>query len=104
MGYNTDTASKKIKLAIKQMNGSLHDGVDEDGNEIELLPEVAIGIGTGYLHCYAPGKKRFIKISKGQKGFIIDEMTEDEQKYLIYTWDGFLVEIPIKEIYETGFD
>ena len=104
MGYNSDEASKKIKIAVKQMNGTLHDRTDEDGNEIELLPEIAIGKGTGYIHCYAPGKKRFIKVSQGQKGIVIDEMKENEEKCLVYTWDGFLVEIPIKEIYETGFD
>jgi hypothetical protein len=103
MAYNSDDASKKIKLAIKQLNGSI-DEYDEDGNLNELLPEIAIKSGTGYLHCYSPGKKRFIKISKGQKAYIIDDMPHQEDKYLVYTWDGFLVEVLVKEVLITGFD
>ena len=105
MGYNKEEASKKIKLVIKQING-LPDEVDEDGNETELIPEIAIGSGekSYYIHCYSLSKKRFINITSGQKGYIIDEMKDNEDKYLVYTYDGHLVEIPIKEIYFTGFD
>ena len=58
----------------------------------------------GYLHCYSPGNKRFIKISKGQKAYIIDNMDNDKEKCLIYTWDGYLVEIYVDEIFAIGFD
>ena len=64
MGYNKEEASKKIKLVIKQING-LPDEVDEDGNETELIPEIAIGSGekSYYIHCYSLSKKRFINIT-----------------------------------------
>ncbi len=104
MSYNSEDAAKKIKLAVKQLNGTIIDGLDEDGNPVELLPEVGLKSGAGYLHCYSPGKKRFIKISKGQKAYIIDNMDNNEEKCLIYTWDGFLVEAPVEEILITGFD
>jgi len=105
MGYNNEEASRKIKLVIKQING-LPDEIDENGNEIELIPEIAIGSGVKayHIHCYSPGKKRFIKISSGQKGYIIDEMQDNDEKYLVYTYDGHLVEISEKEIHFTGFD
>ena len=105
MGYNKEEATRLIKLAIKQING-IPDELDEDGKEIELIPEIAIGNGDGarYIHCYSPGKKRFIKISTGQKGYIIDQMEDNEDKFLVYTYDGHLVELPIKEIFFTGFD
>ena len=105
MGYDQEEASRKIKLAVKQING-LPDEVDEDGNEIELIPEIAIDSthGSKYIHCYSPGKRRFIKISSGQKGYIIDEMKGNDEKCLVYTYDGHLVEILIKEIIFTGFD
>jgi len=104
MGYNSDETSKKIKLAVKQLNGSAIDEVDKAGNPVELLPEIGIGSGEGYLHCYCPGKKRFIKISKGQKAYVIDNMDNDKEKCLIYTWDGYLVEISVDEIFPIGFD
>ena len=104
MGYNSDEASKKIKLAVKQLNGSVIEAIDDDGNPVELLPEIGIGSGEGYLHCYSPGNKRFIKISKGQKAYIIDNMDNDKEKCLIYTWDGYLVEISVDEIFPIGFD
>ena len=94
MSYDKEEASRKIKLAIKQING-LPDEVDEDGNEIELIPEIAIGSTRG---------SKFIKISSGQKGYVIDEMKGNNEKYLVYTYDGHLVEILIKEIIFTGFD
>lgn len=105
MGYNNEEASRKIKLVIKQING-IPDEIDENGNETELIPEIAIGSGTEsyYIHCYSPGKKRFIKISSGQKGYIIDEMQDNKEKYLVYTYDGHLVEILEEEIHFTGFD
>jgi hypothetical protein len=104
MDYKSAEVSKKIKLAVKQLNGSVIDGTDADGEPIELLPEIAIGSGEGYLHCYCPVSKRFVKISKGQKAYIIDDMDNNKEKCLIYTWDGFLVEISRDEIMVTGFD
>ena len=98
---NYDELAARIKLAVKQLNGTLdHEGVDKDS---ELIPEIAIK-GTGYLFCFSPGKKRFVKISRGIKGYIINSVENTLDKYLVYTWDGYLVEIYENELIFTGFD
>tara|TARA_B100000214_G_scaffold373810_1_gene354953 strand:+ start:1934 stop:2245 length:312 start_codon:yes stop_codon:yes gene_type:complete len=98
---NYDELAARIKLAVKQLNGTLdHEGVDKD---CELIPEIAIK-GTGHIFCFSPGKKRFVKISRGIKGYIINAVENTIDKYLVYTWDGYLVEIYENELIFTGFD
>ena len=96
-----DELAERIKLAVRQLNGTLdHTGVDK---ESELIPEVAIK-GSGLIFCFSPGKKRFVKVSRGIKGYIIDTVKTNVEKYLVYTWDGHLVEIYREELIFTGFD
>ena len=45
--------------------------------------------------------KSFVKIERGQKALIIEDR---EETYLVYTFDGFLVQIDKDEIIHTGFD
>tara|TARA_B100000287_G_C20364295_1_gene675101 strand:+ start:391 stop:702 length:312 start_codon:yes stop_codon:yes gene_type:complete len=98
---NHDELAARIKLAVRQLNGTLdHEGVDKNS---ELIPEVAIK-GTGYIFCFSPGKKRFVKVSRGIKGYIINTVENTLDKYLVYTWDGYLVEIYDDELIFTGFD
>ena len=85
------------------MNGKIPYKKQEELDNIELLSEFFVR-GTGHKYCYCPGKKSFVKISRGQKVFVIDEMADNPDKCLIYTWDGFLVEIELDELIETGFD
>ena len=48
---NYDELAERIKLAVRQLNGTLdYEGVDKDS---ELIPEVAIR-GTGYIFCFSP--------------------------------------------------
>ena len=93
----------RIKLAAMQLNGKIPYKEQEEIDKIELLPEVAIK-GTGIKFCFSPGKRRFVKICRGQKAYIIDDMINNPDKCLVYTWDGFLVEIEFDELSETGFD
>ena len=96
-----DDLAERIKLAVRQLNGTLdYTGVDKDS---ELIPEVAIR-GTGSIFCLSPGKKQFVKVSRGIKGYIIDTVKNNIEKYLVYTWDGYLVEIYREELIFTGFD
>jgi|TARA_B100000287_G_scaffold393029_1_gene405914 hypothetical protein len=96
-----DELAEKIKLAVRQLNGTLdYEGVDR---ESQLIPEVAIS-GTGHIFCFSPGKKSFVKISRGIKGYIIKTVEGTLDKYLVYTWDGYLVEIDDSELIFTGFD
>ena len=90
----------RIKLAAAQLNGKIPYKEQEEIDKIELIPEVCIK-GTGYIFCYQPDSKSFVKIERGQKALIIDERKET---YLVYTFDGFLINIDKDEIIPTGFD
>ena len=90
----------RIKLAAAQLNGRIPYKKQEEIDNIELIPEICIK-GTGYIFCYQPDSKSFVKIDRGQKALIMEERKD---AYLIYTFDGFLVEISKEEILTTGFD
>lgn len=90
----------RIKLAAAQLNGRIPYKKQEEIDKIELIPEVCIK-GTGYLFCYQPDSKSFVKIDRGQKALIMEERKDT---YLVYTFDGFLIEIDKDELLSTGFD
>tara|TARA_R110002020_G_scaffold71910_1_gene185285 strand:+ start:296 stop:601 length:306 start_codon:yes stop_codon:yes gene_type:complete len=90
----------RIKLAAAQLNGKIPYKEQEEIDKIELIPEVCIK-GTGHMFCYQPDSKSFVKIERGQKALIIDERKDT---YLVYTFDGFLINIDKEEIITTGFD
>ena len=90
----------RIKLAAAQLNGRIPYKKQEEIDKIDLIPEVCIR-GTGYIFCYQPDSKSFVKIDRGQKALIMDERKDT---YLIYTFDGYLIEIDKDEILVTGFD
>jgi hypothetical protein len=90
----------RIKLAAAQLNGRIPYKKQEEIDKIELIPEVCIK-GTGYLFCYQPDSKSFVKIDRGQKALIMEERKDT---YLVYTFDGFLIEIDKSEVLSTGFD
>jgi hypothetical protein len=96
----TESLIARIKLAAAQLNGKIPYKEQEEIDKIELIPEIAIK-GTGYLFCYQPDSRSFVKIERGQKALIIEERTDT---YLVYTFDGFLVQINKDEILQTGFD
>jgi hypothetical protein len=98
-----DELKNRIKLAVEQLNGKIPYKTQEEIDKIVLLPEVAIR-GNGYIFCFSPSKRSFIKVIRGQKAYIIDEMPDKPDKCFVYTWDGFLVEIEQKELLSTGFD
>lgn len=96
-----DDLAARVKLAVRQLNGTLdYEGADKDS---ELIAEVAIK-GDGHIFCFSPGKKSLVKVSRGIKGYIIDTVKDRYDKYLVYTWDGYLVEIYENELIFTGFD
>jgi hypothetical protein len=103
MGYNKKNATKKVKIAIQQLNGSWS---TSDDKPVELLPELAIRqqSGNSVIYCYSVVDKGFVKITRGQKAFLIDELKNTEGKSLVYTWDGYLIEIDTTELLYTGFD
>ena len=96
----TESLIEKIKLAAAQLNGRIPYKKQEEIDKIELIPEIAIK-GTGYIFCYQADTKSFVKVERGQKALIIEDRGD---VYLIYTFDGFLVQINKEEIIHTGFD
>ena len=96
----TEDLIARIKLAAAQLNGRIPYKEQEEIDKIELIPEICIK-GTGYIFCYQPDSKSFIKIERGQKALIIEDKGDT---YLIYTFDGFLVRIDKDEVLQTGFD
>jgi hypothetical protein len=68
-----------------------------------LVPEVAIK-GTGYLLCFYPSGRRFIKVNRGIKAYIINGKKNEYGRVLIYTMQGDVVEIEPRELINTGFD
>tara|TARA_R100000008_G_scaffold12757_1_gene6362 strand:- start:10213 stop:10506 length:294 start_codon:yes stop_codon:yes gene_type:complete len=93
-----DDIKEKLKLALRQISGKLEE-------EDTLLPEIAIRGQGGILYCYYPAKKRFIRIRRGVKAFVIsEEEVVSPDRILIYTFDGHLVEIEKDEIIHTGYD
>ena len=96
----TESLVERIKLAAAQLNGRIPYKKQEEIDNIELIPEIAIK-GTGYIFCYQAETKSFVKVERGQKALIIEDRNDT---YLIYTFDGFLVQINKEDVIETGFD
>ena len=97
MEDSSDIIKNRIDMIIKQFSGKIEEG---DG---ELIPEVAIRGSTGHIHCYSPIKKRFLRIHRGTKAYILDPDSKGD-RVLIYTFDGRILEINTKELILTGFD
>ena len=96
----TEELIARIKLAAAQLNGRIPYKEQKEIDTIQLIPEICIK-GTGYMFCYQPDSKSFVKIERGQKALIIEDKGDT---YLIYTFDGFLVRIDKDEVLQTGFD
>ena len=96
----TESLVERIKLAAAQLNGRIPYKKQEEIDNIDLIPEIAIK-GTGYIFCYQAETKSFVKVERGQKALIIEDRNDT---YLIYTFDGFLVQINKEDVIDTGFD
>ena len=86
----------RLKEILKQVSG------DAAKLEGDLIPPMAIR-GTGAIYCYQPSTREIIKVTRGTKVFVIEE--ENAQgKVLIYTYQGYIVEIEAEELMHIGFD
>tara|TARA_Y100000593_G_C4309714_1_gene337744 strand:- start:1437 stop:1730 length:294 start_codon:yes stop_codon:yes gene_type:complete len=92
------TSLTHIKKLIKQISGNFKE-LDE------IYPEVMIR-GKGYISCYCPLDKMFIKVRRGTTVYIVDVEDEDkgDDKVLVYTILGNLIEIEEDELITIGFD
>jgi hypothetical protein len=86
--------TERLEQIVKQAAGKV-------SRKVAPIPEVAIK-GTGYILCYHPSKRAFIRVSRGTKAHIVKE--EENNRVLIYTYSGLVVEIDADELIDTGFD
>ena len=93
-----DVDSDKVKKIIKQITGK----VDDDHGE--LIPMIAIKGTKGYVWCYHPTEKRFIRVRRGTLGYIISDKIDKEDKLLIYTATSQIIIIEKDELVELGFN
>jgi len=96
MARSAEHVKEIAGLITKQLGGSPQD-------DQELIPDYGIG-GTGALYCYQYGTRAYIKISRGQKVWIIDEKKDHLNRVLIYTSCGRIVEIDFDELFCTEAD
>ena len=90
----------QLKKIIKQLSGNIPEDDDEDNS---LVPEYVI-MGRGYDFKYSPTEKKFIRINRGTKAYILDETENYKGRILIYTHNGDIIEIEKEELEYTGFD
>jgi len=88
----------RLRKIIRQLSGK----AELEGDE-EMIPEVAIG-GKGILFCFLPDNRTMVRIHRGIKAYIVDDVDPETGRVLIYTWCGQLVEIDPDELIHTGFD
>jgi len=93
---NLSPQKARLRKILKQVSG------DISNIEGDLIIPMAIS-GTGIIYCYEPSTREFVKVARGTKVFIVRDENK-EGKVLIYTYEGFLVEIESEEIIEIGFD
>jgi len=86
--------NERLKQIVRQASGKV-------GKKDTPIPEVAIK-GAGYILCYQPSKHIYIRVSRGTKAYIIEE--KENNRVLIYTYSGLIVEIELDELIDTGFD
>jgi len=86
----------RLRDILRQVSG------DSALLEGDLIPQMAIK-GHGHIHCYNIFSREFVRISRGTKVFIVEEENK-EGKVLIYTYQGYAVEIDTEELIHIGFD
>jgi hypothetical protein len=84
-----------IKQIIKQLSGE----VDE---KVELVPQYGIE-GKGYMFCFQPSTKSFVKIYKNQIIYVLGEY-DNGNRLLVYTTCGKIVEINTDIVYKVNFN
>tara|TARA_R100000664_G_C2757800_1_gene146236 strand:+ start:3598 stop:3888 length:291 start_codon:yes stop_codon:yes gene_type:complete len=96
MTRDLEKIKKIAKLITKQIGGS---PVEDQ----EMLPEYGIQ-GSGILYCYEYNTKLHVKVSRGQKVWLIDSARDFLNRVLIYTNCGRIVEIDFDELICTEAD
>ena len=87
---------RRLKDILKQLAGNV------ENMEVALILPVLIR-GKGILYCYAPYTREFIKVRRATPAYIVEE-ENIEGKVLIYTHEGYIIEIESEELVVIGFD
>ena len=85
---------ERLRTIMRQISG------DVENISGELVPEMTIK-GHGALYCYCPSSREFVKINRGTRAYILKHYIE---KVLIYTIEGYVVEIDEEELIYIGYD
>ena len=88
---------KKLKKIVAQISGDF-DSIDGD---LEIPRMI---VGSGVLYCYVPSTREFVKVNRGTIVYIIAESTTENDKYLVYTYDGNVVLLHEREMMPVGFN
>ena len=86
---------KKLKKIIQQVSG------DAENITGELVSSSTIR-GVGMMYCYNHSSREFVHVARGTTVYVIGELKDD--KVLIYTVTGLLLEIDTDELVDIGFD
>ena len=89
-------ALARVKKLIKQIAGKSKELDD-------LYPDMVIR-GKGYISCYCPLDKLFIKIRRGTTVYMVDDALDHTSNVFVYTILGNLIEIDEEELIVVGFD
>jgi hypothetical protein len=87
----------KLKDIIKQISGDIENMVGD------LTVPMMIQ-GEGILFCYQPSTREMVKVSRGTPVYPIDEEILQDSRIMVYTYEGHIVLIDIKELIIIGFD
>ena len=87
---------KRLKDILKQVAG------DVENMDGDLITPMLIR-GSGIMYCYAPYGREFVKVCRGLRVYVVEE-ENIEGKTLIYTNEGYIVEIESEELEPAGFN
>ena len=92
-----DEKKARLKKILSQISG------DFDKLEGPLITPMMVK-GKGVLFCYQPSTREMVKINRGTVVYIIDPTETRDEKYLVYTFEGYMVLLHIEEIVPVGFN
>ena len=98
--YSMVRSTKNLKGLLTKIIKQIAGEVDED----ELLIEEYGITGAGFLYCLEYNTRAYIKISRGQKCYMLDDKINHLNRVLIYTNCGRIIAIDIDELIRTEFD
>jgi hypothetical protein len=88
------------KNFIKKLTAQLIGDIAYSDGELEIPCMIR---GTGFLFCYSPITRSFIKVNRGREVFIISDELDEMDRVLIFV-NPHIVAIEYDELEELGFN